>query len=228
MAQLRATGPYVWVTWLPRLLSGESSCEWANWFKAQHEGWSWTRMPSDFDQTGWLMNHTTLLNEQRQRWAQQGYTVLTEGQNSFSLRGSSAALVGKPDLVARCREQITVIHAKTGRPSPAHTTQVLIYMYALPRALERYRGLSIAARWPTPAAWSTYRPMPSTAASSRTWTASSAACPRRWKPGECPAPGSADSVTSRRPTAPRGRTSVLRRRARPTTSDEYQTCRSGK
>ena len=29
MAQLRATGPYIWVTWLPRLLSGESSCEWA-------------------------------------------------------------------------------------------------------------------------------------------------------------------------------------------------------
>ena len=48
MAQLRATGPYVWVAWLPRLLSGESSCEWASWFKAQHQGDSWARMPSDF------------------------------------------------------------------------------------------------------------------------------------------------------------------------------------
>ena len=76
MAQPRATGPYVWVTWLPRLLSGESSCEWASWFKAQHEGWSWSRMPSDFDQAGWLMNHTSLLNQQRQKWEQQGYTVL--------------------------------------------------------------------------------------------------------------------------------------------------------
>ena len=146
MAQLRATGPYLWVTWLPRLLSGESSCEWATWFKAQHEGWSWSRMPSDFDQTGWLLNHTALLNEQRQRWEQQGYTVLTEGQNSFNLRGSSAALAGKPDLVARRRDQITVIDTKTGRPTPAHTAQVLIYMYALPRALERYKGLSIAGQ----------------------------------------------------------------------------------
>ena len=143
MAQLRATGPYVWVTWL---LSGESSCEWASWFKAQHEGWSWSRMPSDFDQTGWMMNHTALLNEQRQKWEQQGYSVLTEGQNGFNLRGSSAVLAGKPDLVARRRDQITVIDAKTGRPSPAHATQVLIYMYALPRALERYRGLSIAGQ----------------------------------------------------------------------------------
>ena len=146
MAQPRTTGPYVWVTWLPRLLSGESSCEWASWFKAQHEGWSWSRMPSDFDQAGWLMNHTALLNQQRQRWEQQGYTVLTEGQNSFTLRGSSAVLAGKPDLVARRRDQATVIDAKTGRPSPAHTAQVLLYMYALPRALERYRGLSIAGQ----------------------------------------------------------------------------------
>ena len=103
-------------------------------------------MPSDFDQTGWLLNHTALLNEQRQRWEQQGNTVLTEGQNSFNLRGSSAVLAGKPDLVARRRDQITVIDTKTGRPSPAHTAQVLIYMYALPRALERYKGLSIAGQ----------------------------------------------------------------------------------
>ena len=120
MAQFRATGPYVWVTWLPRMLSGDSSCEWASWFKAQHEGWSWSRMPSDFDQSTCMMGHTTLLNEQRQNWEQRGYSILTEGQNSFHLRGSSAVLAGKPDLVARRRDEITVIDAKTGRPSPAH------------------------------------------------------------------------------------------------------------
>ena len=146
MAQPRANGPYVWVTWLPRLLSGESSCEWASWFKAQHEGNSWARMPSDFDQAGWMMNHTSLLNQQRQTWEQQGYTVLIEEQNSFNLRGSSAVLAGKPDLVARRRDEVTVIDTKTGRPSPAHASQVLIYMYALPRALDRYRGLSIAGQ----------------------------------------------------------------------------------
>ena len=33
-------------------------------------------MPSDFDQAGWLMNHTVLLNEQCQRWEQRSYNVL--------------------------------------------------------------------------------------------------------------------------------------------------------
>ena len=146
MAQLRATGPYIWVTWLPRLLSGESSCEWAAWFKAQHEGSSWTRAPSDFDQAGWLMDHTALLNEQREVWEKQGCSVLTEAQNSFTLRGSSASLAGKPDLVAQRRDGVTIIDAKSGRPSPHHAIQVMIYMYALPRALERYRGLALSGQ----------------------------------------------------------------------------------
>ena len=146
MAQPRANGPYIWVTWLPKLLSGESSCEWASWFKAQHEGWSWSRMPSDFDRAGWLMNHTALLNEQRQRRENQGHSVFTEAQNSINLRGSSAVLAGKPDLVARRGDEVTVIDVKTGRPSPAHATQVMLYMYALPRALGRYKGLTIAGQ----------------------------------------------------------------------------------
>ena len=152
MAQLRATGPYIWVTWLPRLLSGESSCEWAAWFKAQHEGSSWAKAPSDFDQAGWLMDHTALLNEQREVWEKQGCSVLTEAQNSFTLRGSSASLAGKPDLVAQRRDGVAIIDAKSGRPSPHHAIQVMIYMYALPRALERYRGLAPqrAGRLPRP------------------------------------------------------------------------------
>jgi hypothetical protein len=57
-------------------------------------------------------------------------------------RDSSAVLVGKPDLVAQRRDEDTIINVKTGRPSPAHATQVMLYMYALPRALERYQGLT--------------------------------------------------------------------------------------
>ena len=38
---LRQDGPYIWVTWLTKLLVGENSCEWSAWFRAQHEGWSW-------------------------------------------------------------------------------------------------------------------------------------------------------------------------------------------
>ena len=146
MAQLRANGPYIWVTWLPKLLSGQTSCEWASWFKAQHYSDSWTRMPSDFDLTRWLTAHTALLNESRVTSERKGYSALTEGQNHFTLRGDSAVLAGKPDLVARKGDGVKIIDAKTGRPSPADALQVMIYMYALPRALERYRGLKLTGQ----------------------------------------------------------------------------------
>ena len=142
MAQVRANGPYIWVTWLTKLLVGENSCEWAAWFRSQHESWSWDKVPSTFDQAAWQMEHTAKLNECRHYWEEQGHTVLTEGQNSFVLRGKSAALGGKPDLVAWRDNSGTVIDIKTGQPSPSHSVQVMIYMYAIPRALHQYRGIS--------------------------------------------------------------------------------------
>ena len=38
--------PYIWATWLPRLLVGDRSCEWAVWFKAHYQDFE--RQPSDF------------------------------------------------------------------------------------------------------------------------------------------------------------------------------------
>ena len=90
----------------------------------------------------WLMNHTPPLNQQRQKWEQQRYSVLTEGQNSFTFRGSTHA--GRQ---AGPRSQAPGPNNRHRRQDwPAHATQVLIYMYALPRGLERYRGLIIAGQ----------------------------------------------------------------------------------
>ena len=84
--------PYIWATWLPRLLTGESNCEWAIWFKAHYQ--DWPKVPSGFDQAQWLLDHTALLNEQKAHWETSGYTVHIERQNSFRLRGQSATLAG--------------------------------------------------------------------------------------------------------------------------------------
>ena len=70
-----------------------------------------------------------------------GYEVFTENQNSFRLRGRSATLAGKPDLIAVKNSDAVIIDAKTGKPSPSHAAQVMTYMYAVPKALEQYRGI---------------------------------------------------------------------------------------
>ena len=136
MAQYRKDGPYVWVSWLAELLSGDRSCEWAGWFKAQHESSSWESL-SSFDSAAWKVAHTALLKEHRSKLVKLGYDpseLRLEGQNSFVLKGRIAVLAGKPDLVAMQDETATVIDIKSGKPKASHAVQVMLYMYALPVA----------------------------------------------------------------------------------------------
>ena len=163
----RREHPYIWATWLPRLLTSESTCEWAVWFKAHHR--NWTRTPSEFNQAEWLLNHTALLNKRKANWKHGGFDVNIEGQNSFQLRGRSATLPGKPDLITQRDGQAVIVDVKTGEESTSHVVQVMIYLYAIPRALERYRTLKLRGRPPTWTTRSAYRRRRWTTSSYRTW-----------------------------------------------------------
>ncbi|MBI2305159.1 MAG: hypothetical protein HYU86_10515 [Chloroflexi bacterium] len=142
MPVLRLNGPYIWVTWLTKLLIGTNSCEWASWFRAQHESGSWDKVPSTFDWDAWRIEHTALLGTIRQQLEMEGKTVFTEKQNSFTLQGKTAALGGQPDLIAISGSRGTILDAKAGAPHPSHSMQVKLYMYAAPRALRQYSGMT--------------------------------------------------------------------------------------
>ena len=145
MAQ-RRDKPYIWVTWLTKLLVGENHCEWAAWFKANHDRSSYAKMPSSFDATAWQLEHTDLLARVRSNMESEGKVVTTEAQNAFTLTGRTAVLGGKPDLVTVSGQIGTIVDVKTGTPSAAHHVQVMLYMYALPLALPRYRGVVFDGR----------------------------------------------------------------------------------
>ena len=134
--------PYIWATWIARLLAGQNSCHWASWFKAHHQNWD--RPPSDFDQADWVLNHTRLLNQQKAEWEGRGYDVHVEAQNTFRLQGQTATLAGKPDLIVVRGDHTLIIDTKAGQEQPWHNVQVMIYMYALPRALPQYRNARIS------------------------------------------------------------------------------------
>ena len=134
------SGPYIWVTWLSRLLVGDLSCEWASWFRAHHVNYA--KKPSGFDAVKWQIDHTALLNETRDKVESEGRSVLIESQNHFVLRGGSGtALGGKPDMVALDADGKggTVYDVKTGRRRESDAAQVMIYMYALPH-LSAHKG----------------------------------------------------------------------------------------
>ena len=148
MAQRHSRGPYIWATTLAKLLTGENSCEWAGWFKAHHQ--NWVKPPWDFDSTTWMLEHTALVNDERAARERIGYTVYTENQNLLRLTGKMATIAGKPDLIAEKHADTVVIDAKTGKTSPYHRAQVMIYQYAVPKALTQHQGkrLSGHVRYP--------------------------------------------------------------------------------
>ena len=137
----RREHPYIWAAWLPRLLTGENSCEWSIWFKGHYV--ERARQPSDFDQAKWLLDHTALVNERINNWEVGGFEVDVESQNSFQLRGKSATLAGRPDIIAHREDEAVIVDAKTGHESPSHVVQVMIYLYAVPKALEKYRNVKL-------------------------------------------------------------------------------------
>ena len=132
--------PYVWVSWLTKLMVGDNSCEWATWFKAHYQGYE--KVPGDFDLDAWQMAHTADLDDLRVKLEADGLAVFTENQNSFRLRGSSATLAGTPDLISLVGRTGTIYDVKTGRRRASDSAQVMVYMWAIPRVLSQYKGVA--------------------------------------------------------------------------------------
>ena len=63
---------------------------------------------------------------------------LRRGTEAFRLRGQTATLAGRQDLITVWKDDALITDVKAGREQPWHKVQIMIYMYALPRALPQY------------------------------------------------------------------------------------------
>jgi hypothetical protein len=131
--------PYVWVSWVTKILAGESSCVWSAWLRAHHQT---AKAPSSFDLGTWQMDHSAMLRKTAMEHEKLGYKVYTEGQNLFTLRGKTGVLSGKPDVVAVKDTAGWVADTKTGSPRASDRIQVMIYMWALPKTIPGLAGVT--------------------------------------------------------------------------------------
>ena len=90
------------------------------------------------------IGHHAKGNGTKSQWEARRQKVYVEGQNSFRLRGQSATLAGRPDLIVVRSNDALIIDIKAGRQLPAHFVQIMIYMYALPRALQQFQHAKLA------------------------------------------------------------------------------------
>jgi len=131
------TDPYIWVTWLTKLMSGENQCVWASWFRSHFK---YDKLPSDFDLAKWTAEHNQMLQGRVEYYKENGHTVYTEDQNKFKLVGKQGEiLAGKADIVAIGNGDTIVEDCKTGQPRNSDHMQVLIYMLVLPFSVNHCR-----------------------------------------------------------------------------------------
>jgi hypothetical protein len=141
----RRDAPYIWATWLTKLLSGESHCEWSAWFRAHHKDYD--RLPTDLDVAAWTLEHGQLVQTRRERLTAEGYEVFVEDDNAFRRVGKTGIIVsGKPDLVAFRDGAGVVEDCKTGRPRTSDSAQVLVYLLLFPIGNPRCAGLKLSGR----------------------------------------------------------------------------------
>lgn len=134
MAEQRWGLPFIWPTWLTGLLAGSDSCAFSPWFQAHFK---FQKVDRDFDLVAWSAEHGAMVRDRAEQLRADGYVVLVEDQNKFTLKGKTAVLSGKPDIVAARGNERLVIDCKTGKEHDAHVWQVLIYLFALPLVQHR-------------------------------------------------------------------------------------------
>ena len=136
--------PFLWISWLSKLMAGEKQCQWACWFRSHYR---WNKLPSGCDLAKWTADHAQLLHARRATLEAQGFTVYTEEQNSFTLIGKAGIEVsGKPDIVALRGSEAYVEDCKTGTPRHSDHFQVLVYLLSLPHVEGPWKGRTMEGR----------------------------------------------------------------------------------
>jgi hypothetical protein len=134
--------PFIWVSWLAKVMSGRVSCDWQYWFQTHHRLLS--KHPSSFDAVSWQISHTRLLSEVKHEFLSAGLRPHIEFNLDFALPGVAAKVSGKADCLVVDGMDVLVLDCKTGTPHLSDRVQVMIYMCGLATypqfATSRIRG----------------------------------------------------------------------------------------
>lgn len=122
---------YLWITWLSKLISGDSQCIFETWVKTHYTGFE--KAITDSQLAIWIMSHNKKLSEFCQERLMCGDKLLKENQCNFKLEyPPQLTISGKPDLISINGEgKYKVYDIKTGIPHNRDISQVLLYMFFL-------------------------------------------------------------------------------------------------
>jgi len=139
--------PFVWPSWIKRLLSGEDHCWWKAWYKAHYK---YEKLPDGTNFKEWNEKHDAIVARRAQQFRDRGWDVMVEEEATFKLAGVAGDLQGKPDIVATHNGAVAIVSdAKSGKPRESDHWQVLIYLFAIPMTiLKGYKDVQGEVEYP--------------------------------------------------------------------------------
>ncbi len=123
-AAARVGRPYLWVTWMTKLISGEACCDWSLWFRARH---SFDKLESGFDLKQWTAEHDALLAWRAGRLRETA--VWPNLERSMTVEGATATIAGKSDIYYLAEGVACFEDCKTGKRRDSDHVQVLLYVW---------------------------------------------------------------------------------------------------
>lgn len=116
--------PYIWVTWLTKLISGESSCTFSLWFRARYR---FEKLLPGADLTRWTSDHEELVRNRVVNL--QVAHISPKLEVAMTVNGRLATLSGKPDIRYEFDGRAVFEDAKTGLERDSDHVQVLLYLW---------------------------------------------------------------------------------------------------
>ena len=118
--------PYIWVTWMTKLISGESSCRYSLWLRARYR---FEKLLPGADLTRCTADHEELV---RNRVVDLRFAHIDPKlEVGMTVQGRMATLSGKPDIRYDFDGRAVFEDAKTGRRRDSDHVQVLLYLWLL-------------------------------------------------------------------------------------------------
>jgi len=151
LAKTKRDKPYLWATWVSKVMAGSCLCHWSLWMKAHYKDLEIIDRVTKADDRvkDWTADHVKLLSETKVEYESKGWTCFTEDQTAFCMIGKTGiSVAGKCDLVCVRGNEVIVLDVKTGKARLSDYLQVIIYLIALkyvegPWTGKRMRGLVV-------------------------------------------------------------------------------------
>ncbi len=122
------SSPYIYATWLSKMISGRATCHWQFWFQTHNKI---KKRPDDFSGVEWKMEHTRMLNDLRGELIARGLKPMLHRAVKMPLGTMDAILGGEIDCLTVDEDCAVVYDCKTGEPHASDQVQVMIYMHML-------------------------------------------------------------------------------------------------